>query len=73
MGRQATCLQEGQVELLAAQLHAGPHGRLAAAGKALGRARAAAAGQVRVALAGIAKGAVALVAVVYDVLGGHGC
>ncbi len=66
-------LQEGEIELLAAQLHAGPHGRLAAAGKAVRRARAAAAA-IQVALGRTAEGAVApAVVVIHDVLGGHRC
>ena len=67
-------LQKGQVELLAAQLHAGPHGRLAPAREAGRRACIAAGGaHVCVALGGAAERVGFLVAVVHDILGGQGC
>ncbi len=71
--RQARHLQERQVELLAAELHAGPHWRAPGAAEAGGRARAAGA-DIGVALLGRrAAGAAALLAaVVQHILRGQG-
>ena len=67
-------LQKGQVELLAAQLHAGPHGRLAPPREAHQRVCIAAGGaHVCVAPGRAVERVGLLVAVVHHILGGHGC